>query len=144
MYSWEPFNGLGSFQGYPVNAIRRRFCTADAPMATSLTTQARHVQTSTAAGDCCHRFAMVSKYPYRPLNLPHEPATGTIWTGCKSIQQGHIVLVLFGGDCPFVLREDGVERGKHKIVGDGYMNRFIDGEGMTDEMAGRNLEFTIV
>lgn len=113
-------------------------------MATSLTTQARHVQTSTAVGDCCHRFAIVSKYPYRPLNLPHEPATGQYGRGVKSIQQGHIVVVLFRGDCPFVLREDGVERGKHRIVGDGYMDGFIDGEGMTDEVAGRNLEFTIV
>ncbi|KAK4649894.1 hypothetical protein QC762_0104440 [Podospora pseudocomata] len=73
-----------------------------------------------------------------------NPQQGQYGRGVKSIQQGHIVVVLFGGDCPFVLREDGVERGKHRTVGDGYMDGFIDGEGMTDEMAGRNLEFMIV
>lgn len=46
------------------------------------------------------------------------------------------MVVLFRGDCFFVLREDGVERGKYRIVGDGYMDGFIDGEGMMDEVVG--------
>lgn len=73
-----------------------------------------------------------------------SPQQGQYGRSVKSIQQERMVVVLFGGDCPFVLREDGVERGKHRIVGDWYMDGFIDGEGMTYEMAGRNLEFTIV
>lgn len=64
--------------------------------------------------------------------------------GVEAVQPGDIVAILYGGDYPFVLREDGIETGKYRIMGDGYLNGFMDGEGMAKEFADGHQEFTIV
>ncbi|KAK0665478.1 heterokaryon incompatibility protein-domain-containing protein [Cercophora samala] len=64
--------------------------------------------------------------------------------GVEAVQPGDIVVVLYGGDYPFVLREDGIGEGKYRIVGDGYLNGLMDGEGMAKEFADSDQEFTIV
>ncbi|KAK4172109.1 heterokaryon incompatibility protein-domain-containing protein [Triangularia setosa] len=61
--------------------------------------------------------------------------------GVESIEAGVLVVVLFGSDYPFVLREDIDGKGKYRIVGDGYLNGFM---GMTEEFVYGDQEFTII
>ncbi|KAK5997020.1 hypothetical protein PT974_02369 [Cladobotryum mycophilum] len=59
-----------------------------------------------------------------------KTASGHFGWAVNGVQPGDVVSVLFGGSYPFVLREQA--DGKYKIMGDCYLDGFMDGEGMAD------------
>ncbi|KAK5662712.1 hypothetical protein OQA88_8628 [Cercophora sp. LCS_1] len=68
--------------------------------------------------------------------------SGRLGWGVDGILEGDVVVVLYGGDYLFVLRE--VEAGRHVIVGDAWLDGFGDGEGMEERFEGCEKEFVIV
>ncbi|KAK3985885.1 heterokaryon incompatibility protein-domain-containing protein [Cladorrhinum sp. PSN332] len=68
---------------------------------------------------------------------------GKFGWGVEGIKEGDIVVVLYGGRYPLVLREVEGQKGKYAIVGDAYLDGFMDGEGV-EEGVGEEREFVLV
>ncbi|KAE8447150.1 hypothetical protein EG329_011134 [Mollisiaceae sp. DMI_Dod_QoI] len=70
--------------------------------------------------------------------------TASGYQGIGPAQMGpdDVVLVVFGGRCPYVIRE--IEPGAYRLVGECYVHGMMDGEAITEWKAGRLLRETIV
>lgn len=65
-------------------------------------------------------------------------SSGHLGLGPASMMSGDIVAVLFGGKVPFVLRR--VEDDQWKLVGECYVDGFMQGEALTTRGEGKGLE----
>lgn len=56
---------------------------------------------------------------------------GSFAWGVNGIEVGDVIAVFYGGSYPFVLREQ--VNGQYRIIGDCYLEQFMDGEAMSNE-----------
>ncbi|KAL7940598.1 heterokaryon incompatibility protein domain-containing protein [Trichoderma barbatum] len=61
---------------------------------------------------------------------------GNYGWGIHGIQPGDVVSVFWGGDYPFILRE--IEDGRFKIIGDCFLQGFMDGESLSCDSPDRS------
>jgi hypothetical protein len=82
-------------------------------------------------------FAVIGRYRRRGFS---QTRNGRLSIVPRHAHAGDVVCVFFGGDVPFILREDG--HGPHRLVGEAYVHGHMDGEAI-DMHAVETREFKI-
>lgn len=60
---------------------------------------------------------------------------GSFAWGVNGVEVGDVIAVFYGGNYPFILREQ--DNGQYRIIGDCYLEQFMDGEAMSNKQEGQ-------
>ncbi|KAH6867396.1 heterokaryon incompatibility protein-domain-containing protein [Thelonectria olida] len=74
---------------------------------------------------------------YNYMTRPVASGQGYVGLGPSNVEPGDVVVLLFGGSTPFVLRQRADSRGGYYVIGEAYIYGIMDGEFMEncDSMA---------